>query len=203
MGIRLRAAIVLAALCLAAPEARAQSVQIAPFAGYQFGGSFHSPVLLRDFDLESGLSYGGTLDIGISEHFRVEMLYSRQETKLEGNLDGGIRPDVNVERYMGGIQEEKGEGPSKFFGTFLLGVTRFVPGLPGFDSKSRFALGVGLGGKRFLGDHFGLRIEARGFYTFTETDGGVYCNGAGTCLFVFSGQGLWQGEISGGLILRF
>jgi hypothetical protein len=195
-----RIGILMAVGSLAAADARAQSVQLTPFAGYQFGGSFQSPVLGVSASLKSSLSYGGTADFAIGERWRVELLYSRQPTELRAGSASVF--DVNVERYMGGISEEKGEGRTRFFGVGLVGITRFVPGLDGFDSESRFTLGVGLGLKHFLSDHFGLRAELRGFYTFTEVDGGVFCS-AGTCLFVFGGRGLWQGDVSGGVILAF
>lgn len=197
---RRRVGILVALVSLAAAEARAQSVQLTPFAGYQFGGSFQSPALQANFSLQSSLSYGGTADFAIGEHWRVEALYSRQPTELRA---GDATPfDVRVERIMGGISEEKGEGKTRFFGVALFGITRFVPGFDGFDPDSRFTLGVGLGLKHFLSGNFGLRAELRGFYTFTETNGGVFCSG-GTCLFVFGGRGLWQGDVSGGVILAF
>jgi hypothetical protein len=196
----LRQAAILTAAVLAAPHAGAGSVELAPFASWQFGGSFQSPVLGATVSLMSALAYGGTADFALNEAWRVELMYSRQPTELDAGEASAF--DVTVERYMGGIVEEKGEGRTRFFGVGLGGVTRFVPGLPGFDSKARFTLGVGLGVKQFLSDHFGLRAEARGFYTFTETDGGVFCQG-GTCLFVFGGHGLWQGDVSGALVLRF
>jgi hypothetical protein len=201
MKVRPWVGVVLAAASLAAADARAQSVQFAPFAGYQFGGSFHEQASGVEFSLKDSLSYGGTMDVAINKHWRVELLYSRQPTEL-GPSGGAAAFDINVERYMAGIVEEKGEGPSRFFGVALAGVTRFVPSLSGFDSDSRFTLGVDLGLKHFVSDHFGLRTEVRGFYTFTETGGGVLCTG-GTCLFAFSGSGLWQGDVSGGLILAF
>ncbi len=48
----------------------------------------------------------------------------------------------------------------------------------------------------------GLRFEARGLYTLVRASGGVFCAN-GSCLFAFSGSGLWQGDVSGGLILAF
>ena len=194
--------IVLASACLAAADARAQTIQLAPFAGYQFGGSFSSPALQASLSLESGLDYGGTMDIAISKTWRAELLYSRQETQIGLDAPGANSFDLTVERYMAGVMEERGENKSRFFGVALAGVTRFVPGLPGFDTNSHFTLGVGLGLKHFFSDHIGLRGEVRGFYTFTDTNGGVFCAG-GTCLFLFSGSGLWQGDVAGGLILAF
>jgi len=188
-------------LALRAADGRAESVEVAPFAGYQFGGSFLSPALGEQASLNGALVYGGTLDVPFSRSWRVELLYSRQQTEVAG-AGGGPRFDVRLERYLGGVVEEKGDGRTRFFGAGLVGVTRFVPGLTGFDSDARLTLAVGLGLKHFLSDRFGLRAEARGFYTFTDSGGGVFCN-QGLCLFAFSGEGLWQGEVSGGVVFAF
>jgi hypothetical protein len=201
MRIRRRVGVLLTTAVLAAAEVRAQSVQLAPFAGYQFGGSFQEQATGTTLSLRSSLSYGGTMDIAINDHWRVEMLYSRQPTDI-GRSDGPAGFDVKVERYMAGIVEETGAGRSRAFGVVLAGVTRFVPGLSGYDSDQFFTVALGLGVKHYLSDHFALRGEIRGFYTVTETNGGVYCT-QGTCLFSFGGHGLWQGDVSGGLVLAF
>lgn len=191
------------ALALAAAEARAQSVQLAPFVGYQFGGSFRSDVYEGEFSLNSALDYGGTVDIAISPTWRVELLYSRQETEIDAPAGLDDPFELTVERYMVGVVEERNpDTRTRFFGAALAGMTRFVPGLDGFDTDSRFTLGVGLGFKTFLSDNLGLRFEGRGFYTFVESEGGVWC-AAGRCLFAFGGSGLWQGDVSAGLILAF
>jgi len=190
-----------AALLLGAPAgARAQSVQITPFAGYAFGGSVRDAVFDEERSFEASLAYGGALTFPLGESWRFELLYSRQETELTGGLSAPI--DATIERYLAGIQEEKGEGNVHWFGTFWLGATRFVPGLSGYDAEIRFSGGVGLGVKSFFSKNVGLRLEARGFYTLVDSEGGTFCVN-GDCLFVFSGSGLWQGDVSGGLIFAF
>jgi opacity protein-like surface antigen len=199
-SVRMPAALA-AALLLGATQARPQSVQITPFAGYAFGGSVRSSVLDEKYSFDSSLAYGGTLNFAINESWRFELLYSRQETKLGGD---GLSPsfDVTIERYLAGFQEEKGEGNIRYFGTFWLGATRFVPGLAGYDAEMRFGGGVGLGVKTFPVKNVGLRFEARGFYTLVKSEGGAFCAN-GECLFAFAGTGLWQGDVSAGLILAF
>lgn len=189
------------ALLLGGAEAGAQSVQITPFVGYAFGGSVRDTVLDESRSFDAALAYGGSLSFPISQSWRFELLYSRQETKLSGD---GLSPsfDVTIERYLGGFQEEKGEGNVRWFGTVWLGATRFVPGLGGYDSETKFGGGVGLGVKTFPVKNVGLRFEARGFYTLVKGEGGAFCAN-GTCLFAFSGTGLWQGDVSAGLILAF
>jgi len=184
-----------------AAEAPAQAVQLAPFAGYGFGGSLRSSADEQTYSVKSAFAYGGTADFRIATGWRFEILYSRQETKLEGT---GLTPglDLTVERYMAGFQEEKGEGPSHWFGTLLLGATRFVPALPGSSGTTRFSAGVGLGVKGFFSKNVGIRLEGRAFFTSVTSDAGLVCVD-GQCLFRFSGSGLWQGDVSAGLILAF
>jgi hypothetical protein len=190
------------AIVAAAAESSAQTVQLAPFAGYGFGGSVQSADDGQSYSIKSGLVYGGTADFRISPGWRFEVLYSRQETKLESS---GLVPslDLNVERYLAGFQEEKGaDGPTRVFGTVLFGATRFVPALPGASGTTRFTAGLALGVKSFFSKNVGLRLEARGFFTSVKGSAGLACVD-GSCLFAFSGSGLWQGDLGGGLILAF
>jgi hypothetical protein len=129
----------------------------------------------------------------------VELLYWRQPTKLEEGLGPSL--DVTVERYMAGIQEEKGEGRARWFGTVWLGATRLVPG-SGFGSTTHFGAGVGLGVKTFLAKHVGLRFEGRAFFTLVDGEGGGLCVN-GECLYAFTGSSFWQGDFAGGVILAF
>jgi hypothetical protein len=194
-----RALAVAAVLLLAAAGARAQTVQLTGFAGWDFGGSVRDTVFEENRSFEAALAYGGAVSFPISKSWRFELLYSRQETQLEGGVAEPF--DVTIERYMGGFQEEKGEGSARWFGSVWLGATRFVPG-GGYDAVTKFGAGVGLGVKTFFSKNVGLRLETRGYWTLVSGEGGVACvNGA--CLFAFSGSGMWQGDASGGLILAF
>ena len=196
-----RALAAAALLLAAAAPARAQAVQITPFAGYAFGGSVRDTAFQEERSFESSLAYGGSISFPMSEGWRFELLYSRQPTRLTG----GVAPpfDVTIERYLAGFQEEKGQGGNvRWFGTIWFGATRFVPGLAGYDATTKFGAGIGLGVKTFFSKNVGLRLEARGFYTLVKGDSGSLCAN-GQCLIVFSGTGLWQGDVNGGLILAF
>jgi opacity protein-like surface antigen len=194
-------ALAAALLVSLAVGARSQSVQISPFAGYAFGGSVRDTALGDSRFFESALAYGGALNFRISESWRFEILYSRQPTRLEGGL--GAPFDVTIERYLAGFQEEKGPDERvRWFGSVWAGATRFVPGRDGYDSETKFGAGVGLGVKTFFADNVGLRLEARGFWTYVKGEGGMACVN-GSCLFAFSGSGMGQGDVSGGLILAF
>jgi hypothetical protein len=177
-------------------------VQIAGFAGYQFGGSIWSENLDRKFSFKSGVSYGGSLDLAIGQTWRFEVYYSRQDTELEAaGLNEAIF-DVKIERLMVGLQEEKGEGSVKWFGTLLVGATRYTPGDGTLSDDTRFSAGLGLGVKSFFTKNVGLRLEGHAFYTLVESDGGVFCT-AGFCAFSYSGRGIWQGDLEAGLVIAF
>jgi hypothetical protein len=185
-----------------APVDEGPTVQIAPFVGYQFGGSMVSQELDEKYSFKSGLDYGGTMDITLNPTWRVELLYSRQDTRLQSTGVAGPSFDLAVERYMVGIEEEKGKGSVKFYGVLLLGATRFIPGFEDAGSEINFTGGIALGVKSFVSSNFGIRLEARGFYTAVTSGGDVFCS-AGRCLFSFSGSGIWQGDVNAGLILAF
>ena len=178
------------------------TIQIAPFAGYAFGGSVGSDLFDDKFSFGSGLSLGGTVDIAISQSWRLELYYSRQDTQLEAGRADLELFDLKIERLMVGFMEEKGEGSVKYFGSLLLGATRFVPGSGELSGETKLSGGLGLGVKTFFSDNVGLRFEGHAFYTVVESNGGMFCT-AGTCLFNFSGRGIWQGDLAAGLIIAF
>ena len=200
----MRALVILWLVVFAGGVGAEEKVELAPFAGIQFGGHLHSALYGTSFSIEESAIFGATLDIAIDRVWRVELLYSRQTTELQ---PGGavLAPSfpLTVERYMIGIVEEfESETPIRFFGVGLVGATRLVPGNFDGGSELRFAAGLSLGAKVRASKRLGLRFEARGFYTVVDPDGAVFCT-AGTCLFRFDGEGLWQGDVTGGLILRF
>jgi hypothetical protein len=175
-------------------DPRLSSVEIAPFAGLQFGGAIFAADG-RKVSLGAGLDYGGTVDVRIAESWSIEALYSRQSTELPGPFEAAI------ERYMAGLVEEQDYGRTKFFGVALFGATRYVPGASGYGSQAVFTIGLGLGVKHFLSDRFALRADARGFYAITEAGGGLFCSGG--CLFTFSGSGFVQGDLTAGVAVAF
>jgi hypothetical protein len=203
------AMLLMGAVFLTAPNATAQgrsndppAVQIAPFVGYQFGGSIFSTNFDRSFSFKSGLNWGGSVDFAIGETWRLEAYYSRQDTELESAGLAAAAFDVKVERLMVGFQEEKGDGSVKFFGTVLIGATRYTPADGSLSGDTRFSAGLGLGVKSFFTPNIGLRLETHAFYTSVESGGGVFCT-AGFCVFNYNGSGIWQGDVSAGLIIAF
>jgi hypothetical protein len=101
---------------------------------------------------------------------------------------------------MAGIREEKGEGRFLFRGNFFLGATRFA--LEGIGSEVRFTGALGLGASMALSPRLALRADARGYYAVVSSAGGAACVN-GSCLYVLGGSGIFQGDVTAGLELRF
>ena len=111
----MRLGLVVLTVLIGARGASGGDVELAPFAGVQFPGSVTSVAGGRPVSLGIGLDYGATADIELVPGWRAELMYSRQTTEISGH------PDVpslglKMERYLLGIQEEKGEPPLRFFG---------------------------------------------------------------------------------------
>jgi hypothetical protein len=197
-----RALLLIALLVLSGREAAAQVVQISPLAGYRFGGSFGYVPTGKVYSLDNAFSYGGTVDFSVSPHWRVEVLYSRQDTALRPS-GVPVQYKLAVEEFMLGLQEERGEPNDKahFFGTVLFGGTRLHPDFGGADA-THAAAGFAFGVKFFPTKNFGLRFEGRGLVTFMTASGGTMCV-SGTCVFSYTGSTFWQGDLAGGLIFAF
>jgi hypothetical protein len=189
--------LLLAAMVVLAPaSAPAGDVALEPFVGVQYGGAFHSESGRRA-EIGIGLQYGANLDIPFEEgRWGIDLLFARQESELEDVPRLGIA----IERYMVGVREEKGDGRFRFRGNFYLGATRFA--LAGLGSDVRFTGAIGLGASYAVSPRLGLRADARAYYAVVSFSGGTACVN-GSCLYVFGGSGVWQGDVTAGLQLRF
>jgi hypothetical protein len=181
-----------------------ETVELMPFVGYRTGGSLSGQFenTVRDFGIKGNTSYGGVIDVNLHQNnLKIEALYSRQTTDIEGAgllVPNGL--DIGVEYLQGGILQESGSERGRFYISALLGATRFTP--RGFDSATKFSTSLGGGLKLFPSPHVGLRFDARAFLTFVNGDSGGVCLN-GICYFTWSGSHLWQGDFTAGLILAF
>ena len=101
---------------------------------------------------------------------------------------------------MAGVREEKGNERFRFRGVFLVGATRFA--VDGLGSGARFTVAPGLGGSVWLSPRLGLRADARAYYAVASFSAGSACVD-GSCLYLFGSTGVWQGDLTAGLQLRF
>lgn len=201
-----RALFVLLLLFPAAVFAQPGRFELTPFAGYRLAGDFDAdsdsafdPRL--NIEVDESSVYGVMFNIPLSPNWQIEILANRQQTSF--SIDQGfLEPqdelgDVDLTTVHGGILLQWGEGQVNPFLVASAGITRIEPKFRDLESDDRFSTSFGGGAKIFFSENVGLRLEARGFWTDLDTGFDDRYDRYD------SGDGLFQGQGSVGLIIAF
>jgi opacity protein-like surface antigen len=196
----------LALLLPAAAFAQPGRFELTPVAGYRLNGDFDarsSDAFDRDLNVEVEESpvFGVIFDIPLAPYWQLELLANRQESSfivdpglLEPETELG---DVTLTYLHAGIVLQWGLGQVNPFLTASAGLARIDPKFRNLDADNRFSASFGGGVKIFFADNVGLRLEARGYWTDLDTGFDDRFDRYD------SGDGLYQGEGSVGLIIAF
>ncbi len=195
-----------AMLAAAVPVSAAAQVQaeLGPFVGYRFGGSLVDNAN-TSYSIGSAVSYGGVVDLDLRRDLGVEFVWSHQGSELE--LRDVLEPGpfkVSVDHWMVGPWKAFGRPAARVrpFASFLLGVSQFSTSIAEGESRARFALGSGVGVKFFPQPRIGLRLEGRGFFSFTDGGSNLFCSATlNACPLQFKSDLLVQGEVTAGVIV--
>jgi len=200
--------LVVTILSMARPV-RAQDLEVTPFGGLGFGGTFE----LEDGELsiDQGSRVGFIVDVPVLEGVQLEFRYGRQRTEMRQASDDLFVPstpafDATVHHVLGGILWEIGGGRFRPFVVATIGAAGFGPEPDDLVTEWRFAAGLGGGIKAVVSDHVGLRLEALALPALVDPGTRrLFCTSpAGRCLATVTGtSALYQGSIAGGLILSF
>ena len=214
-----RAAATLAAagalLCVVSGPARADGAdarfELTPYLGYRIGGEFEQQNGSMKYELDEGNSAGLIFNIVARDvNTQWQLLYGQQSTSLKTPLtfDPSARLGLDVEYFQFGgtyLFDDDGDDTRPFV-ALTAGVTHFGPTLSGVDSESFFSGSIGGGVQLFKTHRVGVRLEARVFATFVNTDGAIFCHSgpqAGGCAITIHGTALYQFEASAGVVFRF
>jgi hypothetical protein len=181
----------------------AQSVEVAPFGGYRFGGDFFEIITGRPVDLDGALSMGIVLDVPLSGGLQFEGLFSHQQADVSvpgQPFQPATHLRMSVDHWQGGALQEFGWGRLRPFVTGSLGLTRYAAAA---DSEVRFSVAGGGGMKVFATPHVGLRLDGRVFATLVDAEGTVIACSRGTCLLAIHADVVWQAEFTAGVVVRF
>jgi hypothetical protein len=189
-------------------DLNAQVIELNGFYGWQLNGKAN--LYDGEFIMQNAPNYGGKLAVGLSTTTFVELSYMRSDSEgYYKPYNISTEPRENI-RYssnyitVGGLQELD-LGKIRPFGTFGMGTAIWAPkDYSGTKWQFHFTLGAGF--KIWLTDHIGLRAQGSmmmplvyngaGFGCGIGT-GGASCGGA-----VYTRITPFQGEFSGGIILR-
>ncbi len=176
LSLRRLALLLLIAVAVAVP-ASAQRFELSPAGSYVFSSNFE----VEDFDfgridVDLDDTDGLTLfaDFKITRSLQFELLYSAHETELE--VDEGLLSesfpiaDTDVEYLHAGVLFQAALGQVRPYFALTGGLTRIDVALAGTDSETYPSIGLGGGVKVLFTDHFGLRADARFFFTSLDDD---------------------------------
>ena len=185
--------------------AEAQKFEITPFAGWRFGGGLEELATGADLDLDGAPSFGLILSIPWKAEYRsrLEFVWSYENTTLASPVYGEPSFDLGVHylHVSGMVPFHTSIAKLDTLLTAGAGVTYMQPDIAGAGSEVGFSLSFGGGLIYHVSDRVGLRIEARGWFTFTESGAAVFCSGG--CVVAFGGSGFGQVDVTAGVQLAF
>jgi opacity protein-like surface antigen len=184
--------------------------EITPFIGYRLGGDFDfastSTSRRQRANLEDDGSFALALAVRRDDYSQYELLYTREETRLEKTSP--LAPlDVNVEYlHLGGTLDANVESdfPLQPYLVGGLGLTRLT--LQSGTDDTRFSLSLGGGLRVPFSPRFSLRFEARGYLTFIESNSAVFCASGsfgGVCSIRARGSTFTQFDLMAGAAFAF
>lgn len=195
----------LVAMVMTTPAMAGGDIEITPFFGYQFGGELTDYWTGDRYSLQDNENYGLCLDFAVDPYNDtwIELRWSHQESELKTTIPELGRMDIDIDYFhIGGLQEFGDDDDHVTpYGVGTLGATHFNPGASGFSSATRFSLGLGGGVKLMAGERIGVRLEARLLGTYFDSHAAFICGSPGGCAIGVSGNMLFQGEVTIGLIL--
>jgi hypothetical protein len=185
--------------------------ELTPYAGYRIGGEFEGQNGGGSFKLDEGNSEGLIFNIAARDvNTQWEVLYGHQSTAVTTQFafDPAARLGLDVEYFQfgGTYMFDSGDDDTRPFVALTAGVTHFGPTLPGVDSESYFSGSFGGGVQLRKTKRVGVRLEARVFATFVDTDGALFCHSGAqgaVCAIQIHGTALYQWEGSAGVVFRF
>lgn len=193
--------------CAALPAGAAEQlgkerVELTPFYGYRIGGHFNGVTEAIEYPFDGAASYGGLADFNLNrDNYKFEILWSHQKTGLDRVFRGQpSRNALQIDHFQAGVMQEVGNERARVAVSALAGGSRFES--PGLGSETRFSGSIGGVAKLFATPHVGLRLDARAYGVFVKGAAGAFCVN-GTCAFAYSGNMLWQGDFTAGLIFAF
>jgi len=195
--------IMMVASCFSYSNYLLAETNVSVFSGYRGGGEFEDSITGEKLKFDEGESVGFTIDWAYVENTTIQLFYSHQESKLKSSLnDPAVQFDLDIDYLgIGGSYT----WPSNSIEPYLagtLGITHFRPDVAEYDDASKLHLSLGYGVRIKLSKHFGLKFEARGFGTFLDSDGAIFC-GNGGCRILVASSTLFQYELMAGLNFVF
>src|SRR5262245_8363190 len=170
------------------------------YAGYLVGGNLTDVNSGNKWEFSDGGAYALAAGFGLSRTTQIEVFASQRKSSLKtSGASGSIGMDV-LYFHAGGTAFFDAIG-SGWYVAGGMGATHLQPADAGLNPETRPSLNLGFGYMLPLGRHFGLKIEARGYATLVNSNGGLFCSGG--CVVQIKGDTFTQAEVLAGFAARF
>jgi opacity protein-like surface antigen len=181
--------------------------EVTPFVGYRTGGEFETDTTGEDLDVDESNTFALALNLRIDALTQYELFYSRQSAALEGGTSlGDVELEIEYYHIGGTLVVDDTQPRFRPYIVGTLGATRFNPEPPEGDDEMRFSFSLGGGLRVPLSERFALRLEARGYLTFVDSDSSIFCASGsfgGVCQVRASGDTFLQYEALLGAAFAF
>jgi hypothetical protein len=181
-------------------------VEIFGFGGYEVASDV--AVSQGDLNVYSNPNYGASIGFEVDRGLQAELLWIGQQTTMDlKQLNGITKPlfDIGIHYFqLGAIYEFKQNSQQKAFPftSFSLGATLFTPHGSTYSDEWRFSITFGGGGKFYLSDKIGLRLQARLLLPINFSSVGMWCGSGGCSATVGSWATFVQADFTGGIFVR-
>ena len=194
--------------------AQQNGVEITPFVGARFGGTFESELASVEpveYEMEDSASYGLIVNWRHKSNTQWEILYSQQASEaLYSGPDDPNAPDPEVDvdihvLQIGGTYLFEGQAAIPYIAA-TLGGTHIRTDSSDAQDDTFFSGSVGFGVKLLPTSTVGIRLEARGYATLVDSDSRLFCSTGpdqNVCAVQVDGNLLSQFEIFAGITFRF
>jgi hypothetical protein len=183
------------------------SFELAPFFGYQLGGSFTQEQTSQSLSLNDHGAFAFALDLPADNASRYELFYDRQSTQITGGT--GFSPFNVTAEYLhlgGSIPLDNSSARVQPYLAGGLGVTRLTPEHEVGNDDTFFSMSLALGMRAPLSTHFSVRLEGRAFLTFISTSSAIFCHSdeaGGACQVYGTGSTFFQFAFLAGMAYMF
>ncbi|MDZ7624356.1 MAG: hypothetical protein U5J96_07945 [Ignavibacteriaceae bacterium] len=188
------------------PDKTFAQVELFGFGGYQVASDV--AVAQGDLNVYSNPNYGASIAFEVDRGLQAELLWIGQQTTMDlKQLNGITKPlfDIGIHYFqLGAIYEFKQNSMQKVFPftSFSLGATMFTPHGSTYSDEWRFSITFGGGGKFYLSDKIGLRLQARLLLPINFSSVGMWCGSGGCSATVGSWATFVQADFTGGIFVR-
>jgi hypothetical protein len=183
-------------------------VEITPMVGYMFGGKLRG--YNGELNLSDEFSYGIRLTKSLNYGTAIEFSWTSMQSvaTLRDFYDSNTeRFDMGVNYFLIGVTQGW-EGSENVQPYGLLGLGASVFSAKGNESIASgeewfFSAEFGLGVKIHVSDLIGFRFQGRFFLPMMWGGASLWCGGGGCGGGYYATSAILQGDLSGGIILRF